>query len=165
MSYEYSSRDDSKKDKVTILSVAVIIVAFLVFFFLKVSGYFDFTHNYDIREITATIDNENAMLMIDRNEATGWNMPTFLGETMVKPGDRITISFDGEREIRGIGMRGEIDGDIVFLTADEREISASLTDTSYRGYSFLESVYTDTLIIEVPKGGEVHWNISELEIW
>ncbi|MCR5097705.1 MAG: hypothetical protein K6B14_02015 [Lachnospiraceae bacterium] len=148
-------KNDSKKDTIELCTVAMIIVAFLVFFVLKVNGYFDFTHKYGIREIFSTIDQENVMLMIDGDGETIWNEATFLGETKAKTGDSIRITFDRPRQISGIKVTGDIPKGLVIKT-DETEGRDKFT--------FDKPVLTGEIIMELQSDGEKTWNISELEV-
>ncbi len=153
---------DSEKETIKLSVVAIIIVAFLVFFVLKVNGHFDFSHNYGIRDITASVDGENVMLMIDKDHDTLWNAPTFLGETKFKPGDKITVSFDDIKEISGIVMYGRLPEDVVFMTGEEIPIELSAGDGKYR---FVNPVTTDTLVITISGTKEESFNIAELEVY
>ena len=153
---------DSKKETIKLSMVAMIIVAFLVFFVLKVNGHFDFTHNYGIRDISASVDGENVMLMIDKDHNTLWNAPTFLGETKFKPGDVINVSFDDKREISGIVMYGRLPEDVLFMTGEEIPIELTAGDGEYR---FIKPVTTDTLVITISGTKEESFNIAELEVY
>ncbi len=154
----------AKKDNIEIIMVAMVIVAFLAFYTLKVNGFFDFTHNYGIRDITATIDQENVMLLIDRDEKTTWNAATFLGETKAKPGDHITIYFDDVREISSIRMYGDVPGDLIIKSKADEETGGAFLKASNGEYISDNPISTDALVIEVGGKKSVTWNISELEV-
>ncbi len=154
----------AKNINIEIIMVAMVIVAFLAFYTLKVNGYYDFTHNYGIRDITATIDRENVMLLIDGDEKTTWNAATFLGETKAKSGDHITVYFDDVREISSIRMYGDVPDDMIIKTGVDEEAGGAFLKASNGEYIADTPVSTDTLVIEA--GGETSetWNISELEV-
>ncbi|GEM_PF-3491110 len=154
--------EDSKSNNTKLFMVAMVIVAFLVFFVLKINGYFDFTHRFGIKDISTTIDRENAMLMIDNDEVTTWNEATFLGETKALPKDNVTVTFDAPRQISGLGMDGEVPDELEIKGGNGQRIYAEMSDGRY---TFLDPVVTDTLVIEVSGKDEVTWNISELSIW
>ena len=169
--------EKKRREDIELFVVATVIVAFLLFFLLKISGHFDFTHRYGIRNIEATIDEENVMAMIDDDSATAWNAPTFLGETTVSGGESITIYFDEEKTINGIRLYGRIpkelritgespsltggDEDVAFTTrkADEPEDGEDVTE-----FVFDRPVTTGLLSLTVVQGKERSWSIKELQI-
>ncbi len=152
-----------KINKTTIF-ISMILIAFMIFFFLKVNGFFDYTHKYHIKDITATIDNENIMSVLDDDMATVWNEKTFLGETFAGPKDNIFICFDRPVSINGIKMDGTLPEGLLFLTDDGKKISVKKTDAAGE-FLFDETVVTDDLVIEVPEGEEQSWHIAELEVY
>ena len=152
-----------KRDSKISIAVATIIVAFFVFYFLKVNGNFDFTHNYGIKDIDASIDHENVMLMIDGDAATTWNAPTFLGETLAVAGDSVTITLDKKREVSGIKVTGILPEDLVIIT-DAGETQFDM-DTS-GDLSFKEMIETETIRLILPEdGNKARWQITELEVY
>ncbi len=140
------------------------MAAFLVFFIFKINGYFDFTSNYGIREIHATMDQENVMAMIDNDLNTEWKNAPIWTDPVAAPGDNITICFKGKRPISKVTMTGSEPDVLIFMDGSGSVIS---TERSGDGvHVFKEPVETETLRIEVGEGGkDYRWRISELVIF
>ncbi len=155
---------EKKRDEILLLGAAFFLAAFLVFFVFKVNGYFDFTSNYGIREIHATMDGENVMAMIDKDLNTEWKNAPIWTDPVAAPGDNITIDFTGKRPISKVIIMGSEPDVLIFM--DE---SGSVIPTEKTGdgeHRFKEPVETDSLRIEVGEGGkDYRWRISELEIF
>ena len=145
--------------------VTVVVAGFILFFSLKVNGNFDFTHRFGIRDIEASIDQENVMLMLDEDMATSWNAPTFLGETLASPGDHITIFLDGTRSLSGIRLYGCDRDDLIIMTDEGRALEVSYQGTDEGRYVFDKAVSTETLTVAVPEGEDIHWSINEIELF
>ena len=140
---------------------AVALFAFFLFFFLKINGFFDFTHRYGIREISATMDQEKVMTMLDEDMNTSWNSADFLGDPMVKPGDSIRVDFDKKKTILGVRMKGIVPQELIIYDGENNPISSDASDGEF---IFHKPVDTDSIVLTVGGEGEQKWNVAELEI-
>ena len=150
----------------SLVLAAIFIAAFLAFYGLKINGHFDFTGSSNIREIYATMDQENVMAMIDGDENTEWKNAPIWTEPVASPGDNITIEFDGLEKIKGIRMSGRMPDCLRFLYAsDDDWHDIDVAKASDGEYLFAEPINTDTLRIEVADGGDDYrWRVSELYV-
>lgn len=163
------SSDTDTTEKKALIAVTAFIVAFLALFVLKINGFFDFTHRFGIREISATLDQDNVMLMIDGDTETIWADATFISDTVAEPGDSITITFDKKRDVSGVEFTGTTPDRLGFMyaTSDEPDAWQDI-DVSVGAdgrYDFSSPVETDRIRIEAAEGGkEYKWRVAELSV-
>ena len=161
-------RDGAENESRSLIPVAMIIIAFLAFFVIKVSGHFDFSHSYHIREISATMEPENVMALIDGDEHTVWGDAAFWTETMAEPGDSITITFDNNRPVLGVEMKGVVPDRIAFYAGESGDGAwqeIKVRTASDGRYLFEDGVNAGMLRIEVMDGCEdLRWHVTELMV-
>ena len=134
-----------------------------MFFIFKINGYFDFTSNYGIREIHATMDQENVMAMIDNDPNPEWKNAPIWTVPVAAPGDNITIDFTEKRPVSKVIIQGSEPDVLIFM--DENGSIISTEKMSDGEHIFKEPVETATLRIEVGEGGrDYRWRIKELAI-
>ncbi len=135
-----------------------------MFFIFKINGYFDFTSNYGIREIHATMDQENVMAMIDGDPNTEWKNAPIWTDPVAVPGDNITIDFIEKRPVSKVTMAGSEPDVLIFM--DETGSIIPTEKTEDGEHVFIKPVETASLCIEVGEGGrDYRWLIKELVIF
>ncbi len=155
-----------KIDTIIVLLVTTAVVTFLAFFILKINGQNDFTHKYGIQDITATMDQESVMMMLDGDPETEWKNAPIWTEPVAEPGDNIVITFEKSRPISHVKLTGQNPDNLIFY-ANRSEDLVEVTPKEDGVYQFDTAVTTDLLRIEVGeklKNKDYRWRISELEI-
>lgn len=154
-----------KKNRIILLVVGIIVVLFFVFFIMKINGMFDYTRNYDIKEITSSRDQDFVQALIDNEEETVWGDPIIWEEPLANPGDYIDIEFNNTRDISSIEMIGEIPDDIHLYYEYNGTFAEIKYIKNYDMYYFENTINTKMIKIQVGNNAtNYNWVIKELRI-
>ena len=155
-------RESERKAGAAFYVIPLLLLAFIVFFVLKMQGNWDVSSNYGVSRITANRDSGNVQAVIDGNEETVWGDGNYWEKE--KAGDYIRFIFSGEKEIKGVSIEGSHPDQLRFWYREDGQWR-EITDVSREGerYVFSKPVRTGGLKISTGEEAEkMRWNVREI---
>ncbi len=159
------------KDIFLKIVIPVILFLFVIFLGLKINGYFDFSHKYNIAYFEADFNPDFTNFMLDDEEETVWGDMSFWQSNKRDTGSYLRIVFDSPQDIKSLSMHGKCPDYLKFMYVDKdgnkilvENVKREVDDDVFE-YTFDTDVNTEELYIEVEKQGENNrWIVGELKL-
>ncbi len=149
------------RHKTALITVPLIVVAFFVFFGMKICGFMDASRNYDIYRIRSNRDKGNVQAVIDHDEQTTWGCNDYWEKN--KAGDYILFTFAKEKTLQQVTIVGKCPDDILFYEKQEDGWIQIPVDKEENQYFFQREVTTKELKIVTGEGaGKKKWDVKEI---